>query len=76
MDKRYFKCFKCGALTYTEDGGIPEICCTASMAVRTSGICGGAFSIEISEDEYFTTISRWKNHDTDFKYRGLWGGSF
>jgi len=60
--KRYFKCFKCGgSLTVTEDGKEAEgIMCTAPMAARTSGICGGAFSVEITEEEYDVTMAAWE----------------
>jgi len=59
--KRYFKCWKCGALTFTENGKEVEgFMCTMPMACRTSGVCGGAFSIEISEEEYYATTAAWE----------------
>ena len=46
--ERYFLCNKCGdtVLVTTSTGDPIEMCCN-SMPVRTSGICGGAFSIEL-----------------------------
>jgi hypothetical protein len=61
MDKRYFKCYKCGALTETDNGEKANFMCCASMPVRISGICGGGFSIEITKDEYTSTIKKWEN---------------
>ena len=60
MEKRYFKCWKCGAITYTENNEDPNCVCTAPMAVRTSGICGGSFSIEITKKEYEETLKEFK----------------
>jgi hypothetical protein len=55
IKKRYWKCYKCGSVGYTEGKLLdndPKTMCLAPMPVRTSGICGGSFSIEISEQEY------------------------
>ena len=55
VSKRYWKCWKCGAVGYTEGELVennPSTMCCAPMPVRTSGICGGSFSIEITEQEY------------------------
>ena len=70
--KRYFKCCKCGSyLTITEDGKeVESIVCTAPMTIRISEICGGAFSIEITEEEYNATIAVWekvKNENNQIK---------
>ena len=53
VSKRYFQCWKCGAVGYTIDGSSPQntVCCSP-MVIRTSGICGGSFTIEITEQEY------------------------
>lgn len=48
---RYFKCWKCGCKTKTT-GEKPNFMCINSMPVRTSGICGGSFTIEITKKEY------------------------
>ena len=47
--KRYFQCWKCGAIIESESDQNPM--CVASAPYRTSGICGGG-SIEITKDEY------------------------
>jgi len=59
--KRYFKCFKCGAVTYTTDGSVPDFACPATMSVRISGICGGYF-IEIKKKEYNNIIKSWERN--------------
>jgi len=48
---RYFKCSKCGhkIQTTNNDSGF---LCTQPTPVRTSGICGGSYNVEISEEEY------------------------
>jgi len=53
--KRYWKCWKCSSVGYTEGKFVdnsPSTMCCASIPIRTSGICGGSFSIEITEVEY------------------------
>ena len=53
--KRYWKCWKCGAVGFTEGELInnpPKAMCCAPMPVRKSGVCGGSFNIEINEQEY------------------------
>ena len=50
--KRYFQCDKCGKSFAITEGNLPFGCCTTSFPQRTSGICGGGFTKEISEDEY------------------------
>ena len=52
MDKRYFKCWKCGNVCYTEDGNEPDIICVAPMPIRFSGVCCGSYSIEITKEEF------------------------
>ncbi len=48
---RYFQCWKCGCKTKT-DGKAPDYMCTNSFPVRISGICGGSFTNEITEEQY------------------------
>ena len=51
--ERYFKCWKCGALAVTYDDKKPIAGCVQPFPNRTSGICGGSFTIEISKEEFF-----------------------
>ena len=60
MNKRYFKCNKCGQKMFIDSEEFLEflekeksyiIPCTAKAEYRTSGICGGAYN-EISEQEF------------------------
>ncbi|MFW5847478.1 MAG: hypothetical protein ACOCVF_00975 [bacterium] len=52
-DVRYFKCFKCGSkiMTTNNENG-DRFVCIEPVPFRTSGICGGIYSIEITEKEY------------------------
>jgi len=58
MHNNFFKCNKCGSLTATKDDQDAGMC-TLPVTYRTSGICGGGFSIKITEEEYKTTIEKW-----------------
>lgn len=61
MKKRYWKCWKCGAVGYTEGELInnpPSNICLSSMSVRESGFCGGRFDVEIDENEYNEQINK------------------
>lgn len=66
MDKQdktadgYYKCCKCGKTLSLHSG----ITCTQPMAVRTSGICGGSTTQEITKEEYFETLYNWSEHRT------------
>jgi|688.fasta_scaffold2065801_2 hypothetical protein len=67
MDKpRYFKCSKCGESirkilhpSLSDLDNMPV--CIFPMVERTSGICGGSFSVEITEEEYNETLKEWEN---------------
>ena len=54
FSKRYFKCSKCSCKTSTDNNKTPDYICTNGAVHRTSGICGGAFDIEITEGEFKT----------------------
>ena len=58
--ERYFKCWKCGKTLSLHSG----ITCTQPMAVRTSGMCGGSTTQEITKDEYFETLYKWSEDRT------------
>lgn len=66
MDKQdktadwYYKCCKCGKTLSLHSG----ITCTQPMAVRTSGICGGSTTQEITKEEYFETLYKWSEDRT------------
>ena len=49
--KRYFKCSRCGSKVMFFDGR-QNMVCTSPFLQRTSGICGGNFDTEITEEEY------------------------
>jgi hypothetical protein len=58
---KYFRCDKCGqyitkAETCSQRSGI----CTGPMAARTYGICGGSFTIEMTEEEYNAQLKEWE----------------
>lgn len=76
---RYLRCWKCGTAVMTE--GEPPLMCTMPMSVRTSGICGGSYEKEITEEEFWTeALTEWlkirevkdkiPNHDHDLCYCG------
>ncbi len=46
---RYWKCWKCGCITVNENQ--PEYVCVNSAPHRTSGICGGEFTEDVTEAE-------------------------
>ena len=53
--KRYWKCWKCGSVGFTEGELVnnpPRAMCCAPMPVRIGGVCGGSFNIEITKKEY------------------------
>jgi len=52
VSKRYFKCWKCGYPVYTEDGSKPNSMCVQPMSYRTSGICGGSYTLNSTEKEF------------------------
>lgn len=51
--EKYYKCSKCGAVCHgLNDFDAKGTGCTASAPWRTSGICGGSFTIPINKAEY------------------------
>jgi len=51
VNHRYFKCNKCSAIAKTAFDKA-DIVCTTHQPARTSGICGGSFDTEVTEQEY------------------------
>jgi len=58
--EKYFRCNKCGSSMFKTELETMRPICTAPMAVRTSGICGGSISNEITEEEYNTQLKEWE----------------
>lgn len=56
MDK-YYQCNRCGGSLAVNHDKAP---CTLPVSYRTSGICGGSISTEISEVEYLKVKSLWR----------------
>lgn len=56
MDK-YYQCNRCGGSLAVNYDKAP---CTLQVSYRTSGICGGSISTEISEQEYQKVRSLWR----------------
>lgn len=48
----YYKCNKCGCKTVINGNSPANYVCVNSCSHRASGICGGSFSIEITEQEF------------------------
>jgi hypothetical protein len=58
---KYFRCNKCGqhitkVENYTQLNGM----CTGSVTYRTSGICGGSFTNEMTEEQYNAQLKEWE----------------
>jgi|LakMenE18May11ns_1017448.scaffolds.fasta_scaffold9663420_2 hypothetical protein len=62
---KYFICSKCGEVIRK----VPNpskidltnmTLCVNPMGVRTSGICGGSVTVEITEEEYNTKLKEWE----------------
>jgi uncharacterized CHY-type Zn-finger protein len=56
MDK-YYQCNKCGGSLAVNHDKAP---CTLPVSYRTSGICGGSISNEITHSEYLNIKSLWR----------------
>jgi hypothetical protein len=57
MDK-YYQCSRCGgSVAVNWDNAT----CTLPVAYRTSGICSGSISMEITEADYNQVISQWRS---------------
>lgn len=54
-ENKYYKCWKCGESISETEGAF----CTQPMLFRTSGICGGSTTNEITKSEYDTLIQKW-----------------
>lgn len=59
---KYYRCDKCGQyIAKVENekqlGGM----CTGFAGYRTSGICGGSFSVKMTEEEYNTQLKEWED---------------
>lgn len=50
---KYYECWKCGESVSTTEGTL----CAMPMSFRTSGICGGSCTNELSEEEF---NNKWK----------------
>jgi hypothetical protein len=48
----YYKCDRCETLIESHDAYPPDQVCTSENKSRTSGICGGKFSIRLTREEY------------------------
>jgi hypothetical protein len=48
----YHKCSRCGCKTVTPLKGAIDYICVNGAPHRGSGICGGLFNIEITEEEF------------------------
>jgi hypothetical protein len=57
MDK-YYQCRRCGgSLAVNYDNAV----CTLPVTYRTSGICSGSISMEITEADYNQVRSQWRS---------------
>jgi hypothetical protein len=57
MDK-YYQCSRCGgSVAVNWDSAM----CTLRASYRTSGICGGSISMEITESDYNQVKSQWRS---------------
>lgn len=62
---KYYKCDKCGeAIRELRHPSLRKIedtpTCTKPITYGTSNICGGSFSIELTEEEYNKQLKDWK----------------
>lgn len=59
---KYYRCDKCGQyITKVETPNQMGGMCTGDASYRISGICGGSFSIEMTEEEYNAQLKEWEN---------------
>jgi hypothetical protein len=54
----YYICSRCGGSVATN---WDSATCTLPVSYRTSGICGGSISMEITEEDYKQTTSQWRS---------------
>lgn len=60
---KYFRCNKCGqTITKAEYPSQVSGMCMANASYRVSGICGGSFTVEMTEEEYNAQIQEWENN--------------
>lgn len=61
---KYYRCSKCEAIRELRHPSLTKIedttMCTRPVTYRTSGICGGSFTVEMSEEEYNTQLKEWE----------------
>lgn len=57
---KYYKCDRCGGSLATNINTNHSIMCTLPVPYRTSGICGGSISSEITYKEYLNIKSMWR----------------
>jgi len=55
---KFYICSRCGGSVATN---WDSATCTLPVSYRTSGICGGSISMEITEDDYKQTVSQWRS---------------
>lgn len=59
---KYFRCNKCGqSITKVENEKQMNSMCTSGTSYRVSGICGGGFSNEMTEEEYNAQLKEWED---------------
>lgn len=65
--ERFYKCNKCGSnITKLKDGEKSPVCTSpALMPVRR--VCGGSFTIELSEQEVIEQLVKWNVNDDEIK---------
>lgn len=58
---KYYKCDRCGGSLATNIHiSYNTVMCTVPSPYRTSGICGGSISSEITHKEYLNIKSMWR----------------
>lgn len=58
---KFFRCDKCGQrITKVDSEKQMNSMCTGSVTYRSSGICGGSFSVEMTEEEYNKQLKDWE----------------
>ena len=60
MKEVFWKCWKCGSVTKSTNSF--HSMCVTPITYRTSGICGGSFSVEITEEEYNNIVDGFKKN--------------
>ena len=55
ISPRYFKCSRCGCITGPREKK-PDYICVNMNPMRTSGLCGGSFTDELTKEEFNNNI--------------------